>query len=217
MAYTYIITHIQSNVHYYGVRYAKKCSPNDLGVTYFSSSKSLKKIIAEEGINNFKFTVRQIFTTKEEALRWEHRFLTRINAAQSDKWFNLNNGAGPNSGNPGGYKLSAITKQRMSKPKSELHRKKLTEHLKIHRNLTCTDEMRLARSQRMLGNTINKGKARGPHSTDRIAKMSKALIGNTNGKGHHEFKVVTCPHCGKVGRGPNMSRYHFNKCQAYLP
>lgn len=23
----------------------------------------------------------------------------------------------------------------------------------------------------------------------------------------------TCPHCGKVGKGPNMSRYHFDKCK----
>ena len=26
----------------------------------------------------------------------------------------------------------------------------------------------------------------------------------------------TCPHCGKVGKGPNMKRYHFDKCKKVL-
>jgi len=214
MAYTYIITHIPSNVNYYGVRYAKNCSPSDLGVTYFSSSKVLKRLIAEEGTDNFKFMIRKTFDSKEAALAWEHRFLTKINASQSDRWFNLNNGAGPNSGNLGGYKLSKVTKEKMSKPKDEAHRKKLAEHLSINRVIpVCTDEIRLQRSQRMLGNDINKGKKRGPHSPERLAKMSEALMGNTNGKGPRDLKELTCPHCSKVGRGPNMSRYHFSNCK----
>jgi len=27
------------------------------------------------------------------------------------------------------------------------------------------------------------------------------------------MKEKTCPHCGKIGKGPNMSRYHFDKCK----
>lgn len=29
----------------------------------------------------------------------------------------------------------------------------------------------------------------------------------------HAWREVTCPHCGRSGRGPNMSRYHFNNCK----
>lgn len=29
---------------------------------------------------------------------------------------------------------------------------------------------------------------------------------------HPSLKDRTCPHCGKTGRGPNMYRYHFDKC-----
>jgi hypothetical protein len=25
--------------------------------------------------------------------------------------------------------------------------------------------------------------------------------------------VYECPHCGKIGKGPNMKRYHFNNCK----
>lgn len=28
------------------------------------------------------------------------------------------------------------------------------------------------------------------------------------------YATLTCPHCGKQGGGPNMSRYHFDKCKA---
>jgi hypothetical protein len=32
--------------------------------------------------------------------------------------------------------------------------------------------------------------------------------------GTHPSQVVrTCPHCGKVGRGPNMKRYHMDNCK----
>lgn len=31
----------------------------------------------------------------------------------------------------------------------------------------------------------------------------------------HNLITVTCPHCGKTGAGPNMTRYHFNKCKLY--
>ena len=28
-----------------------------------------------------------------------------------------------------------------------------------------------------------------------------------------KYKEHTCPHCGKVGRGGNMKRYHFDNCK----
>lgn len=33
--------------------------------------------------------------------------------------------------------------------------------------------------------------------------------------GTHNFtQVHTCPHCGKVGKGPQMKRYHFDACKS---
>ena len=40
--YTYRIKWSKNNISYYGVRYAKNCHPNDLWVTYFTSSKFVK-------------------------------------------------------------------------------------------------------------------------------------------------------------------------------
>ena len=30
---------------------------------------------------------------------------------------------------------------------------------------------------------------------------------------HKEFENKTCIYCGKIGKGPNMTRYHFNNCK----
>jgi hypothetical protein len=44
------------------------------------------------------------------------------------------------------------------------------------------------------------------HSAETIAKMSAAKTG-------YVHELLICPHCQLQGRGPNMSRYHFNKCK----
>ncbi|CAB4127658.1 Nuclease associated modular domain 3 [uncultured Caudovirales phage] len=43
-------------------------------------------------------------------------------------------------------------------------------------------------------------------SIEARAKMSKVRTGKIH-------KLVTCPHCGKVGGDNNMYRYHFEKCK----
>ena len=46
------------------------------------------------------------------------------------------------------------------------------------------------------------------HSEETRKKMSEARKGKKK-----NFKTITCPMCGKEGKGPNMSRYHFNNCK----
>jgi len=49
--------------------------------------------------------------------------------------------------------------------------------------------------------------------TDEFRKAQSArCLGKVNTWNKIEY---TCPHCYKVGRGPNMKRYHFDKCKAF--
>jgi hypothetical protein len=58
------------------------------------------------------------------------------------------------------------------------------------------------------------GKKYGPRSQEFKDRMREVLTGRSYGKGiKHNLKEKTCPHCGKVGKGPNMTRYHFNNCK----
>lgn len=64
--------------YYYGVRYAKGCSPDDLWTTYFTSSKVIKELLKTTDPKDFKYEIRKIFQLAEDALIYERRVLKRI-------------------------------------------------------------------------------------------------------------------------------------------
>jgi hypothetical protein len=84
-AYTYSIKHIPSKSIYYGVR---KASEIDLGITYFSSSKLVKRLISQGRRSDFEFKVRRTFPSYEEARLHENKILTRINAVTNPNVLN---------------------------------------------------------------------------------------------------------------------------------
>lgn len=90
--FTYYLFHIPTGKKYYGVRTAKGCHPNELWVTYFSSSKEVKLLREQYGDQSFQYEIRKIFSSPTEALEWEEKFLTRINAAGRVDWLNKHNG-----------------------------------------------------------------------------------------------------------------------------
>lgn len=91
--YTYHLYHIPTKKHYYGVRYKKDCSPNDLWTSYFSSSPVVHSLIEQYGKDSFIPKVRKTFNTSDEAVLWESKFLQKIDAQNNDKWLNRHNGS----------------------------------------------------------------------------------------------------------------------------
>lgn len=85
--YTYLIGWTALNKFYYGVRYAKKCIPDELWKTYFSSSKVVKNMRTLHGEPNI-IQVRKKFTSVTEARHWEHRVLKKLKVTKSDSWLN---------------------------------------------------------------------------------------------------------------------------------
>ena len=79
-AYTYTKRHLPANKIYYGVR---KSAIEDIGREYFSSSRLVKRMIAEEPIENFKFKIRKKFESYSDARIYETRVLKRINAVSN--------------------------------------------------------------------------------------------------------------------------------------
>ena len=152
--FTYLITHIPTGKRYYGVRYRKGCHPSDIGTKYFSSSKVIKKMIAEDGLDKFKFEVRRTFANADKAIDWEVRVLTRLKVANNDLWLNECQTKVPNWE---GKKRSDSNKKKISilhkgKPKSLEHRQKLSASLK---GKPLSEE----RKAKMKGRTAwNKGK-----------------------------------------------------------
>lgn len=90
--FTYIITFLPTGQRYYGVRTKRGCHPNDLWFLYFTSSKTIHKLIEKYGKDSFKFEIRKTFNNSKSAILWEHRVLSRIDAAKNPNWLNQNNG-----------------------------------------------------------------------------------------------------------------------------
>jgi hypothetical protein len=48
------------------------------------------------------------------------------------------------------------------------------------------------------------------------SEETKRKIRDSNLGLKHNYIENECPHCGKVGKGPNMSRYHFDRCKILI-
>ena len=60
-----------------------------------------------------------------------------------------------------------------------------------------------------------KGIAR-PNFTGKQHKIeSKLRISESLRKSHANQPSRTCPYCNTTGKGPNMTRYHFNNCKSF--
>lgn len=86
--YTYLIKCIPTGEVYYGVRFSKKCHPNDLWKSYFTSSQIIKRRIKQYGKEAFLFEVRKIFANKQLAISWEEKVLRRLDIRHKPHWLN---------------------------------------------------------------------------------------------------------------------------------
>lgn len=89
--YTYLIRFKPTNSVYYGVRYAENCDPSELWVTYFTSSKIIKRLINEFGYQSFEHEIRKTFDSKKAARDWEQKVLRRIDAENHYRFLNRSN------------------------------------------------------------------------------------------------------------------------------
>ena len=92
-SYFYIIKHKVSGKYYAGARSIKGCDFNELlkDNGYKTSSKIVKKIIDEEGIDAFEINRVRTFLEKEAAYEYETRFLYKVDAMRNSNFLNRSN------------------------------------------------------------------------------------------------------------------------------
>jgi group I intron endonuclease len=227
--YTYYLYHKPTGKHYYGVRTAKDCHPDELWKTYFSTSKIVKSLREQHGDDSFEYEVRKLFETSEDALSWETKFLTRIDAASKDEWLNRHNG-GKN------FCTTGIPSWIVGKTHSERTRKKISEKRKSYvgekhpmygkthseeskQKMAINREKKLGKDNHFYGkqhsaelkkyiSELNKGRP-SPRknvvlSDEQRKKQSDSMKNKLN---------IVCPHCNKEGKPSGMKRYHFDNCR----
>lgn len=225
--YVYLIRHIPSGKFYAGSSYKKNCHPDQFWTSYFTSSKIVKGLIKEDGLNSFE-VLEVIPRLLDDACQYEATFLKTVNAAQSDKWINKSNGRGEfyNCG-----PMTETTKAKMSeakkgKPKSNEHRNSVSKTLTGH---IVSEETKSKISKSRIGMTFTdthkeniSNSARGRKHKDSSKKITseklKGIVRSdaTRAKMSAANKLrptQTCNYCGKAGKGSGMVRWHFNNCK----
>ncbi len=135
--YTYLIGWSQHNTWYYGVRYAKGCTPNDLWTSYFTSPKEVVKCRLDWGEPDV-VKVRREFTNGKDARHWEERVLRKLKAVKSPNWLNLsNNGCEFVCLAHDAKSRAKMSATRKGRPLSDAHRAKLSE---ARKGRTLSDE-----------------------------------------------------------------------------
>lgn len=92
--YTYLIGWTEHDKWYYGCQFGKGCHPDNLWVSYFTSSYEVDKMRNEYGDPDV-IQIRKTFDSPEKTLLWEERVLQRIAVDKSGKWLNLRAGGWP--------------------------------------------------------------------------------------------------------------------------
>lgn len=128
--YTYLLKHNPTNQFYYGVRYARGCSPCDFWVDYTTSSKNVKNLIDTYGKDSFSFEIRKIFTDVETARNWEAKVLRRMKVVLREDFLNKHDNYGPPVMRGEHHPLYGVGHTQVTKQKMRKKHKKLSEQTK---------------------------------------------------------------------------------------
>jgi hypothetical protein len=206
--YTYLVTFLPTNQKYYGVRFASGCSTEDLWSTYFTSSKTIHEMIKTHGKESFKVEIRKLFNNKEEALKWEGRFLRRVKAQNNPLFLNRNNDGSY-------YDFTGIKRPDQSKFMLENNpakvpgtmdcikgdnnpakrpevRAKLSEF-----NVSKRPEIKEKRREYLLANNP-------AHREDVRLKLKQSAQNRVR---------ILCPHCNKTATSGLFARWHGDNCK----
>lgn len=184
--YTYFLLNKVTGEKYYGVRYANNCNPNELWVTYFSSSKYVKALIEKCGKDSFHYEIRKTFSSAAEARNWEERVLRKLDILNNDIWLNKN----------------VCGKFLKEGPQSKEHIEKRASKIR------GSNHPFYGKSE--LNPFYGKH-----HSEETLKKLRKPKSNTDNMSFRLNNSIkVSCPHCNKEGQLTNMKRWHFNNCKS---
>lgn len=148
--------------------------------------------IKKHGFDNFRTEILAENLTLDEANKLEEFYIQQFNTL-TPNGYNLTTG-GVN------YIRSVEIRNKISKQlKGRSKPSRTQEHCNnistSHKNKIRTKEHSLSLSR------ANKGKSKPPRTLEHCNNLKGPKI------------ILTCPHCGKVGGGGSMIRWHFDNCK----
>ena len=185
--FTYYLHWSAQNKSYYGVRFAVGCDPKDLWRTYFTSSKHVKKFVAQFGDPDV-IEIRKRFSLPEAAIRWEHKVLRRLKVLETDAWLNECIGNG-------------IFISSYRQPKSEKHRQRMADANRLKAADPTFREKMLAGMRNSEAFQAAKRKPKSDASND---KRRSTMIAKPR---------ITCVHCHRDFDAGNYKKNHGDNCK----
>lgn len=201
--YTYLIGWSKFNIWYYGAKYGKNADPSTFWINYFTSSKHVKKFVAENGQPDI-IQIRKVFgDNPNQCIDWEHRVLKRIKVIKLKNWLNESNGV-----------------NHYARTKTEEHIRKVLETRKRNNKPNNRKGQKLSKQHRLRIGKSNTGKPgwnKGKHWSQEV--KDSISMGNT-GKHHTEetknllSEITIAQFSGEEGELAKQLRRDFNE-EAY--
>ena len=209
--------------------------------SYLGSGKAIKNAIQKYGIDSFTREIVQTFSTEEEAYAAESAIVDKEFVLRDDTYNLMPGGKGgwghvdmrgdknpmkrPEIAAKVSEKIKAsITDEERKRRSDRMRRTVLAFAVSPRKGKKLSDAAKALISKSLTGRpNALKGKKRGPDSEETKAKKrlaAKTRIENgfdigALGRGKtYKMQKKTCPHCGIIGSGGNMTRYHFDKCKS---
>ncbi len=194
--YVYQIKFVPTNQIYIGCQYANNANPENLWVTYFTSSKRVKQLIKEFGLTAWVVEKIIVCHTKKEAVTLEGRMqlaadrASLINRRINNTKFNL---SGPFSdehclriseGKKGGTswtkgrKLSDVTKEKISKTRSKqgfLMSDEAKESMKRKLSILQTGRIKSELTKQRISESKT-GRKLGPQNPEHVRKRIESRL-----------------------------------------
>jgi hypothetical protein len=215
--YVYRLEDKETGKFYIGCRFAKKCSPKDLGVTYFTSSKIVAPLFKE---NPQRFNCFIVVTGDQNyVINVEKTMLDFNNAVISDKYYNRTSGRAihPDDRLAGAYKEHAKRSPELyARIVHNMRSKTTCEHyVKGAKNAyeKMTPDERIAKMAMMRGNITEDSIARvtlasiqrAKENPQRMSEMGRigGKVGGPIGCKKTNVQLWRCLECGMLSKpGP---------------
>jgi predicted GIY-YIG superfamily endonuclease len=224
--YFYVLKEIPTGMLYAGVKFAKNCSPSDLLVTYLTSSKIVKALLAADP-SCFAIERIRTFSSKEDAINYEKKFLKKVKADKSSRWYNQSiSGA-----------VSPDLLRHVYNQKYNVDNPKQLQSVKDKAAKTCmkkfnapsrfeAEDFEDQRKQAMLSRYGVEYTTQSPQLLEKIkqsylnkygvdnpSKIPKNRLFHARLMTEKNKKLQTCTYCGAVSNIGNHARWHGDNCR----
>lgn len=210
--YVYLLKDLETGKSYIGCRFARGCCPDDLGVSYFTSSHVVEPLFRN---NPARFTTSILLLgSADEVIECEKKTIDELNAVFSDEYYNRTSGRAihPDDRLAGALKehakrtpemYASIVSKMHAKTTFEQRSKAGSDYAESIRGPELDAKMQMMRSKKTpesIARAAAKNSAHALANLDRMSEMGKigGKLGGPKGCAVTNSQKWKCVECGMV-------------------